>query len=83
MKFGWSLMICVAVLGYGQSSTHGITNIAPPPSARFPASWYPPDSDVTSTMSPETDAPYSATLVTTMHFLDPATGAVKDMSKSN
>lgn len=34
-----------------------------PPSARFPAAWYPPDNDVTSTMAPVKGAPYEARLV--------------------
>jgi hypothetical protein len=40
-----------------------VTNVAAPPSARFPAAWYPPDNDVTSTMTPVTGAPYEAHVV--------------------
>ena len=35
-------------------------DVAPPPSARFPAAWYPPDNDVTYTIQPVTGAPYEA-----------------------
>ena len=31
-----------------------------PPSARFPAAWYPPDNDVTYTMASVKGAPYEA-----------------------
>jgi hypothetical protein len=35
-------------------------DVAPPPSTRFPAAWYPPDNEVTSTMAPVKGAPYEA-----------------------
>jgi hypothetical protein len=35
-------------------------DVAPAPSARFPAAWYPPDNDVTYTMAPVKGAPYEA-----------------------
>jgi hypothetical protein len=38
--------------------------VAPPPSARFPAAWYPPDNNVTSTMQSVVGSPYEARLVT-------------------
>lgn len=40
-----------------------VTNVAAPPSARFPAAWYPPDNDVTYTMTPVTGAAYEAHVV--------------------
>jgi hypothetical protein len=39
------------------------TDVAPPPSARFPAAWYPLDNDVSYTMAPVKGAPYEARLV--------------------
>jgi hypothetical protein len=51
----WLIAISVA----GQQATH----VAPAPSARFPAAWYPPDNDVSYTMTPVTGAPYEARVV--------------------
>ena len=48
---------CVAVSPLRGQET---TDIAPGPSARFPAAWYPPDNDVTSTTAPVKGAPYEA-----------------------
>jgi hypothetical protein len=38
-------------------------DVAPPPSARFPAAWYPPDNNVSYRGAPVTGAPYTARLV--------------------
>jgi hypothetical protein len=38
-------------------------DIAPPPSARFPAAWYPSDNNVSYRSAPVTGAPYTARLV--------------------
>ena len=54
-----------ALLTMGFAQVQQDKNIAPAPSDRFPASWYPPDSDVTYTAAPQTGAPYSGTMVTT------------------
>jgi hypothetical protein len=45
------------------------TEVAPPPSARFPAAWYPPDNNVTSTMQSVVGSPYEARLVTEGRYL--------------
>jgi hypothetical protein len=78
----WVLLFCFAPWCPGQTKTPEVTNVAPAPSVRFPASWYPADDNVTYTMAAQTDAPYTATLVTTAHSLDPATGKVEDSSQS-
>jgi hypothetical protein len=59
-----------------------IIDTAPPPSARFPASWYPESTDVTYTITAPTNAHYTATLVTTTRFIDPATGQLKTLTQS-
>jgi hypothetical protein len=74
------LPLCIVIPARAQQKTPTITNVAPAPSARFPASWYPPDSDVTDTMAPQTDAPYTATLVTTSHAK--ISGQIKAFSTS-
>ena len=56
--FAASMLLAVMPLA-GQETT----DVAPPPSARFPAAWYPPDNNVTSTMAPVTGAPYEARVV--------------------
>jgi hypothetical protein len=78
----WVLLFWFAAWCPGQSKAPEVTNVAPAPSVRFPASWYPADNNVTYTMAAQTDAPYTATLVTTAHYLDPATGELKDTSQS-
>jgi len=78
----WVLLFCLAPWCQGQTKTPKVTNVAPAPSDRFPASWYPADDNVTYTMAAQKDAPYTATLVTTAHYVDPATGEVKDSSQS-
>jgi len=82
-RFRGSLMLCIAALVcQGQTGAPARTDVAPPPSARFPASWYPPDNSLTSTEAPQTGAPYSATLVITSRFLNLATGKVEAVSRS-
>ena len=49
-------------------------DVAPPPSAAFPAEWYPADSDVEYTTAPEKGAPYRGVMVITSSGVDPATG---------
>jgi hypothetical protein len=56
------------------------TDIAPAPSARFPAAWYPPESDVTYTQPPLKGAPYSGTMVTTVHFADLKRGEIRTVT---
>lgn len=71
-----SLLFCLATFSSGQDSLSSrfgldlgnlpvLTDKAPPPSDRFPASWYPGPSDETFRLSVVSDAPYTATLVTT------------------
>jgi hypothetical protein len=67
---------------HAQVSAPALTDIAPAPSSRFPAAWYPPDSQVEFTSGPQRGAPYSGTLVTTWQTLA-ATGAEsKSVSRS-
>jgi hypothetical protein len=66
----WILLLCVAgVSSQAQVKAPALTDVAPP-SDRFPASWYPPDSNVASTFAPQRGAPYTATLVTSWQFRD-------------
>ncbi|HWZ52936.1 MAG TPA: hypothetical protein VNW54_15885 [Granulicella sp.] len=81
-RLWWGLLFCCASLCLGQTKAPVLTNVAPAPSARFPASWYPKDSDVGLTEAPQTDAPYTATLVTRVEFLNPKTGERKSLSQS-
>jgi hypothetical protein len=57
-------LVCLAValswLAIVPVAAQDKTDVAPPPSPRFPAAWYPPDNDVTSTMAPVKGAPYEA-----------------------
>jgi hypothetical protein len=76
------LLLCFATFCPGQTKPAVITDIAPLPSARFPAPWYPPDSDVTYTIAAPTNAPYTATLVTTTRYIDPSTGQLKTLTQS-
>lgn len=69
------LLLLVIVPGYAQVSVPEVRDVAPA-SDRFPASWYPPDSDVGSTSGPSREAPYTATLVTSWQAGD------KPMSES-
>jgi len=58
--------VCIALAWLAITPLAGqeTTDVAPPPSARFPAAWYPPDNNVTSTMTPDKRAPYEARMVT-------------------
>jgi hypothetical protein len=76
------LLFCLPILCPGQTKPGVITDVAPAPSARFPASWYPPDSDVTYSIAAPTDAPYTATLVTTTRYIDPSTGQTKTITQN-
>jgi hypothetical protein len=65
VKSGWrfclqAALVWLAVLPVGAQDA---TDVAPPPSARFPAAWYPPDNNVTSTMQPVKGAPYEAHMI--------------------
>ena len=55
------LVFALLTMGFAQGQQE--MNIAPAPSDRFPASWYPADSDVTYTTAPQPGAPYSGTMV--------------------
>lgn len=78
----WITCLSLSIAAFAQAPTPVITNIAPAPSARFPAGWYPPDNDVTYTTAPDTNAPYTATLVTTTRYVDPSTKQIKMFSQS-
>lgn len=76
-------MLCIAALAcHGQAGAPLTRDVAPLPSVRFPANWYPPDNDVTLTQAPQKGAPYTATLVTTVRYLNPATKTVQTISRS-
>src|SRR5580698_2818463 len=76
------LLVCILTVCHGQTKPLVITDTAPPPSARFPATWYPESTDVTYTITAPTNAPYTATLITTAHFIDPSTGQTKTLTQS-
>src|ERR1700722_5221120 len=76
------LLLCFPAFCPGQTKPAVITDVAPAPSARFPATWYPPDSDVTYSIAAPTDAPYTATLVTTTRYTDPSTGQTKTITQN-
>jgi hypothetical protein len=75
------LFCMVLSLGHAQVQKPDRTDVAPPPSDRFPASWYPSQSNVAHTFAPERGAPYTATLVVTSRFADQS--AVKEASQTN
>lgn len=82
MMKSWVLLFCLAAgSGGAQVRPQLLTDIAPPPSSRFPAAWYPADNDVTYTSAAQLGAPYSATLVTTFQLRNPD-GTVKTLSQS-
>jgi hypothetical protein len=58
-----ALLVALLWLTVAPLSAQEKTDVAPPPSDRFPAAWYPPDNDVTSTMAPVKGAPYEARIV--------------------
>jgi hypothetical protein len=67
----WLFVFClVAASGRAQVPAPVLTDVAPPPSSRFPASWYPADNDVTYTSAAQQGAPYTATLVMTWRLLE-------------
>lgn len=66
MSKSWLLLFCLAAASSGaQVKPAVLTDVAPEPSKRFPADWYPADDNVTYTSAAPRGAPYSATLVTT------------------
>ena len=68
----WLFVFClVAASGRAQVPAPVLTDVAPPPSSRFPASWYPADNDVTYTSAAQRGAPYTATLVMTWRLREP------------
>ena len=58
-----ALLVVLLWLTVAPLSAQEKTDVAPPPSDRFPAAWYPPDNDVTSTMTPVKGAPYEARMM--------------------
>jgi hypothetical protein len=78
----WLFVFClVAASGRAQVPAPVLTDVAPPPSSRFPASWYPADNDVTYTSAAQRGAPYTATLVMTWRLRE-ADGMTKTLVKS-
>jgi hypothetical protein len=75
------LLVSLAAVAAMSQAPSAKTDTAPPPSARFPASWYPADSRNTYTEAPVTGVPYSATMVTTYtlppSITPPRTGLVQ------
>jgi hypothetical protein len=59
------LALCLAISALGQDKPAVLVNRAPPPSDRFPASWYPGPSDEIFHLAVDKNAPYTATLVDT------------------
>jgi hypothetical protein len=62
-RIRFCLLIAAACVAVSPLRGQETTDVAPAASARFPAAWYPPDNDVTSTMTPVTGAPYEARVV--------------------
>ncbi len=78
----WLLVFCVVIAsGHAQATAPVQTDVAPPPSNRFPANWYPADSGVTYTSAAQRGAPYTATLVTTWRLRGPD-GMTKTLTQS-
>ena len=46
VRFTGSLMIAAMLAGWIPLSAGEVVDVAPPPSSRFPAKWYPPTSEV-------------------------------------
>jgi hypothetical protein len=82
MSKSWLLIFClVAASGRAQATTSVLTDVAPSPSNRFPADWYPADNDVTYTSAAQRGEPYSATLVITYQVRNPD-GTTKSVNQS-
>jgi hypothetical protein len=82
MSKPWVLLFCLAAASaHAQAKPPVSTDLAPPPSSRFPASWYPADNDITNTSAPQRGSPYSATLITTWQLRDP-NGNTRPLSNS-
>jgi hypothetical protein len=78
----WLFVFCLAAASArGQVSAPILTDVAPPPSSRFPANWYPADNDVTYTSAAQRGAPYTATLVATWRLHEPD-GMTKTLTQS-
>lgn len=59
------LFLCFAISAPGQNKPAVLVDQAPPPSDRFPASWYPGPSDKIFRLTVDKNAPYTATVVQT------------------
>jgi len=69
------LLDCATAVGQKQIDATTAIDVAPPPSSRFPASWYPPEpSAVAESAAPVRNAPYTATIVETARFPNTETG---------
>ena len=62
-RIRFCVLMAAACLAVSPLRGQETTDVAPAPSARFPAAWYPPDSDVTYTMAPVKGAPDEARMV--------------------
>jgi hypothetical protein len=62
-RIRFCVLIAAACLAVSPLRGQETTDVAPAPSARFPAAWYPPDNDVTSTLAPVKGAPYEAHVI--------------------
>ena len=81
-RFGLQLLFLAVATCQSQTNTPATIDVAPAPSASFPANWYPADNSVTYTSAPQANAPYTATLVTSARYVDAASGQVKVSSQS-
>jgi len=69
------LLGCTAALCQQKIETVTVKDVAPPPSPRFPARWYPADTvPVTESLVPVTGDHYTAVAVQTSTFQNPQTG---------
>jgi hypothetical protein len=82
LRFSAGAALCVCLLdcatSAGQKQVDATTEIdvAPPPSSRFPAKWYPAETSVVAeSAAPVRNEPYTATLVETSRFEKAENGA--------
>jgi hypothetical protein len=81
-RFGLQLLFLAVATCQSQTNTPATIDVAPAPSASFPANWYPADNNVTYTSAPQANAPYTAMLATTARYVDAASGQVKVSGQS-
>ncbi|MBB5343895.1 hypothetical protein [Tunturibacter empetritectus] len=88
MKKAWVFVVgcwlisCCSLM-HGQIAEEEQMSVAPPPSARFPAEWYPAEGKQEFSMFHDTGAPYTAVMVTTVTFAaSPGSSEMKSLSGS-